>query len=233
MSMLLPHAPARAHTFDGLAQSIVDYALKHARIVTAKRGESITRQGDPARCIYVIREGYTKLVSTSPDGHEVLVGVAGPRDAFGHAAVTEELRDYMVTATALTPVTAACWDRARALAIANEFPEVHQKLDAAMVRNLDLILGRLHLVSEGRVAQRLARALLELADRHGEPDALGIVIAPPLTRKDVASVVGTSLFTASRLLSQWEDDGLVSSSRAHLRILSTEGLRAIADAPSD
>ena len=137
----------------------------------------------------------------------------------------------MVTATALTPVTAACWDRARALAIANEFPEVHQKLDAAMARNLGLVLERLHLVSEGRVAQRLARAVLELAERHGEPDSLGIVIAPPLTRKDVASVVGTSLFTASRLLSQWEDDGLVSSSRAHLRIHSIEGLRAIADAP--
>ncbi len=46
--MLLPDAPPRAHTFDGLAEEIVEYALKHARIVTARRGEIITQQGEPA-----------------------------------------------------------------------------------------------------------------------------------------------------------------------------------------
>ena len=103
MATLLPDAPPRAHTFDGLADEIVEYAMKHAKMVTARRGETITRQGEPARQIFVIRDGYAKMVSTSEDGHDVLVGIVGPRDAFGHAAMAEQQRNYMVTSTALAP----------------------------------------------------------------------------------------------------------------------------------
>ena len=189
MATLLPDT-ARAHTFDGLADEVIAYALNHARTVTARRGEALIRQGEPARQIFVVRDGYTKLVSTSQGGHDVLVGIAGPRDAFGHATMADQQRDYLVTSTALTPLTAAVWDRDKALDIAREFPDVHKKIDAQLMRNLELVL---------------ARALLELAERHGQPDAIGILIAPPMTRQDIAAIVGTTLFTASRLLSEWEN----------------------------
>ncbi len=86
----------------------------------------------------MIREGYAKMVSTSQDGHDVLVGIAGPRDAFGHAAMADQPRNYLVTEhCALTPVTAAAWDRDKARAIAAEFPEVHKRIDAQLARNLE------------------------------------------------------------------------------------------------
>ena len=226
MATLLPDT-ARAHTFDGLSDEVIAYALNHARTATARRGETLTRQGEPARQIFVVRDGYTKLVSTSQGGHDVLVGIAGPRDAFGHATMADQQRDYLVTSTALTPLTAAVWDRDKALDIAREFPDVHKKIDAQLMRNLELVLGRLHAVSEARVSQRLARALLELAERHGQPDAIGILIAPPMTRQDIAAIVGTTLFTASRRLSEWENQGLVESSRARVRVRSLEGLRLL------
>src|SRR5262249_52896109 len=153
---------------------------------------------------YVVRSGYAKLVSTSPDGHEVLVGIAGPRDAFGHAAMAERERDYMVTATALTPMELAIWARAKAHELSAKFPQVHARLDAQLMATLELVLGRLHTVSEGHVPQRLTRALLELAERHGEKQARGIAIMPPLTRQDLAALTGTTLYTVSRLLAEWE-----------------------------
>ena len=226
-----PDPSARAHTFDGLADEVIDYALKHARTVTARRGESLTRQGELAHQIFVVRDGYTKLVSTTGSGQDLLVAVAGPRDAFGHAAVADTLRDYLVTCTALTPLTAAVWDRDKALAIAREFPEVHKRIDAQLVVNLELILSRLHMVTEGRVSQRLARALLELGERHGQKDSLGVLIVPPLTRQDIAAIVGTTLFTASRTLSDWEEQGLVESARARVRLRDVNGLRKVASQP--
>lgn len=84
MALIAPRE--RAHTFDGLAPDVIEHARRHAEIVTARRGEAITRQGEPATRFYVIQTGYAKLVSTSQDGHEILVGIAGPFDAFGHAA---------------------------------------------------------------------------------------------------------------------------------------------------
>jgi CRP/FNR family transcriptional regulator, nitrogen oxide reductase regulator len=228
MATMLPDASTRAHTFDGLAGEIVAYAMKYATTVTACRGETITRQGEPARQIFVIQDGFAKMVSTSEDGHDVLVGIAGPRDAFGHATMADQPRDYMVSSTALCPMTAAVWSREKAMAIAHQFPEVHKRIDAQLMRNLEAVLGRLHTVSEGRVGNRLARALLELGERHGKPDALGVLIVPPMTRQDIAAIVGTTLFTASRLLSEWEDRGLIESSRARVRLRSLEGLRLLA-----
>jgi CRP-like cAMP-binding protein len=227
MALIAPRQ--RAHTFEGLDPEAVEYARQHAQTVTAKRGDALSRQGEPADRFFVVQSGYAKLVSTSPDGNEILVGIVGPRDAIGHAAVAENRRDYLVTSCALTPMTVASWSREKALAIAAEYPDVHKRIDAQLIRNLEAVLGRLHLVSEGKVTQRLARALVELAERHGEPHALGIEIAPPLTRQDIAAIVGTTLFTASRVLSDWEDKGLVESSRAKVRVRSLEGLRAIAE----
>lgn len=221
----------RAHTFDGFADEVIDSALKHARTATARRGESLTRQGEPARQFFVIRDGYAKLVSTSGDGRDLLVAVAGPRDAFGQAATADDQRSDMVTCTALTPLTAAVWDLDKALAIAREFPEVHKTIAAQLVANLDLILSRLHRVTEGRVGQRLARALLELGERHGLKDCLGILIVPPLTRQDIAALVGTTVFTASRTLSDWEARGLVEAARARVRLRNIAGLRQVASEP--
>ena len=231
MPATLPSPSRRISTFDGLSDDVVNYCLEHAALATARRGELLIQQGEPARLVYVIKSGYAKFVSTSPDGHEVLVGIAGPFDVFGQAAATEHLRAYLVTATALTPMELLIWSRAKALELAGKFPEIHSRLDVQMIANLDLVLGRLHTVSEGHVPQRLTRALLELAERHGERQPRGVSINPPLTRQDLAALTGTTLYTVSRLLADWEHRGIVATSRGHVQLLNPEALKDIAESP--
>jgi len=233
MPATLPTPSRRLSTFDGLAEDVVAYCLEHSAMATARRGELLIQQGEPARLVYVIKSGYAKFVSTSPDGHEVLVGIAGPFDVFGQAAATEHLRAYLVTAMALTTMELLLWSRAKALELTEKFPAIHSRLDAQMVANLDLVLGRLHTVSEGHVPQRLTRALLELADRHGQKQPRGVSINPPLTRQDLAALTGTTLYTVSRLLADWEHRGLVATSRGHVQLLDVEALKDIADAPDE
>jgi CRP/FNR family transcriptional regulator, nitrogen oxide reductase regulator len=218
-------------TFHALDEDIVAYCLQHAALASAKRGELLIRQGERATLVYVIRTGYAKLVSMSPDGHEVMVGIVGPRDVFGQAAVVREERDYAVTATALTPMQFAIWSRAKGLELAERFPEIHARLDAQLVQNLGVLLARIHSVSEGRVSRRMARVLLELAARHGEPRPPGIAILPPLTRQDLAALTGTTLYSASRLLADWEHRGVLATSRGNVRIRDVAALTAIAETP--
>jgi CRP-like cAMP-binding protein len=223
--------PVPRHTFDGLDDDLIAYCLEHAALVSWGRGDLLYRQGEPPILVHVIRDGFVKLVSTSADGHEVLVGIAGPRDILGQAALVRDATAYLVTATALTPVGTAVWTREKATELAHQFPEVHRRLDAQLIRNYEILLGRLHTVSEGRVPQRLARALRELGERHGErlPDGT-IRLAPPLTRQDLAAVVGTTLFSASRLLADWEDRGIIRSARARISIVDLDALEELAAA---
>jgi CRP-like cAMP-binding protein len=231
MPATAPHASRPLSTFHGIDADVATYCLEHAAIATAKRGELLIQQGEKARLVYVVRSGYAKMVSMSPDGHEVMVGIVGPRDVFGQAAVMDEERGYLVTATALTGMDMAIWPRAKAMELSKQFPEVHARLDAQLAQNVQILLGRVHTVSEGRVAQRLARVLLELAERHGEPRPPGVAILPPLTRQDLAALTGTTLYSASRMLADWEHKGLLTTSRGSVRIRDVARLTTIAETP--
>ena len=64
-----------------------------------------------------------------------------------------------------------------------------------------------------QVEQRVARAMLRLVQQSGRKTADGIEIDFPITRQDIAEMTGTTLHTVSRLLSRWEDEGLVRGGR--------------------
>jgi CRP-like cAMP-binding protein len=80
-----------------------------------------------------------------------------------------------------------------------------------------------------RVERRVARALLRLAREAGKRTEAGIEIAMPLSRQDVAEMTGTTLYTVSRLLSAWEQDGLVETGRQRVVIKQAHALVKIAE----
>ena len=57
----------------------------------------------------------------------------------------------------------------------------------------------------------------------------GLDIDFPITRQDIADMTGTTLHTVSRVLSAWEDQGLVSGGRQKVRITDPHGLMLIAE----
>jgi CRP-like cAMP-binding protein len=223
-----PQPAARSHTFEGLSEDVVAVCRAHASLVSVKRGHVLIRRGEPARTLYVIRTGYAKVCSISQDGHEIVAAFAGPRDVVGQMAARDSEGSYLVTAVALGPMALASWTREWALDLSARFPAIHERLDAQMVRNTEILLGRLHTVSEGKVPQRLARALVELAERHGRPEGRGISLPLPLTRQSLAGLTGTTLYTVSRIVADWVAAGILESRRAGLRVKRLERLHKLA-----
>ena len=66
------------------------------------------------------------------------------------------------------------------------------------------------------VEQRLASALLRMANQSGRKVENGIEIAFPVTRQNISDMTGTTLHTVSRLLSAWQKQGIVESTRRHI-----------------
>jgi CRP-like cAMP-binding protein len=223
---------ARVLTFNGVPGDVAEYCRRLGRPIVATRGSILAQQGEPARQCFLVRSGYAKVLSTSESGHQVLVGFLGPRDVIGQAAATTWGRTYLATTVATERMELICWTRESALAIAERFPDIQRRLDALLERNLKAVFSRLHTLDEGLVPQRLAGALLELATRHGSADELDVRIKPLVTREDLAALVGTSVYTASRILAEWEKRGLLASRRGRIRLTSLPGLRAIARSSS-
>ncbi|MCX7976575.1 MAG: helix-turn-helix domain-containing protein, partial [Bellilinea sp.] len=57
----------------------------------------------------------------------------------------------------------------------------------------------------------------------------GVEVNLPLSRQDLAEMIGTTLYTVSRTLSQWESKGLIHTSREQIIILYPHGLVKIAE----
>jgi CRP-like cAMP-binding protein len=80
-----------------------------------------------------------------------------------------------------------------------------------------------------KVERRIARTLLRLAAQSGRRVAEGVLIDIPLTRQDIAQMTGTTLFTVSRTLSEWERQGLLSVGRERVVIREPHALVKIAE----
>src|SRR5215831_9548126 len=87
-------------------------------------------------------------------------------------------------------------------------------------------------ISSEQVEQRVAHALLRLAKQAGRKTEAGIEIDFPISRQDVAEMTGTTLHTVSRILSAWEQQGLVEGGRQRIVLRNPHGLFGLAEGQS-
>jgi CRP-like cAMP-binding protein len=180
-------------------------------------------QGATAELLALVQVGHLKLSRINEAGAETLVRFVGPGDCYGAIVLRPDSR-YPVSATAVQPSRVLVWPRRFVMAFAERVPRLRTNLFDEVTRRMSAMLEAAQELATERTAQRVARALLRVAEHGGVPEEGGIRIVHPLTRQEVADLTGTTLFTVSRLMSRWETDGLLRSGRGAVTILDPEGL---------
>jgi CRP-like cAMP-binding protein len=196
-----------------------------------KRRQPLFRQGDPLTGLFLVRVGSVKLSQLGPNGQEFIMRLAGAGDLIAAVAAFDHTELFPVGATALNEVAALFWERSAARRLAGRHLAFAAALTREISRQAQGLQMRLREVATERVPQRLARVLLRLAEQAGVPRQDGVRIDIPLTRQDLAQMTGTTLYTVSRLLSEWTERGIVRTGRARvtLRSLRLLGEMAAAD----
>lgn len=210
---------------DGPALEAVARAARHASV---PRGACFFYQGDRAENFYVLLEGRVRLSQVTAEGHQIVVRFIAPGEAF---AVVATLSNSLapVSAEAVDDCLALAWDGETVAALMKRYPQL-------ALNGLDLLASRVRefqdrlreLVTE-RVERRIARALLRLARQTGRKVEDGVLIDMPLSRQDLAQMTGTTLYTVSRTLKRWDDQGLIEAGRARVLIRDPHGVVAIAE----
>jgi CRP-like cAMP-binding protein len=215
--------------FQDLNENGLRAAAADARLVRTPAGRTFFREGERARVFFVLRRGRVKFTQISPEGHEVILRVIGPGDPLGGVAAFVEDATYPVTARAVDASEAYAWDGARILGLMHHFPVIAINAARMIADRLHELQRRHRELMTERVEQRIARALVRLADDAGRRVEGGVEIDFPLSRQDLAQMTGTTLFTVSRTLSAWQESGLISTGRRRVTIRQPHRLVRIAE----
>ncbi len=212
----------------GLSEPERREVVAQGRERRAGRRETFLRQGQPAEALFLCCAGRVKITQVTEEGAEIILRVVTPGGIFGGFGVLLEA-PYPATAEALEPSTALTWDRPCLERLLERFPRLSRNLTVILARRLREMEDRLREITTERLSQRFARTLLRLARASGRRVPEGVLIDMRLSREELAQLGGTTLFSASRLLSEWRVRGLVGSLKGRLVIRDTHGLVALAD----
>ncbi|NLG98765.1 MAG: Crp/Fnr family transcriptional regulator [Chloroflexi bacterium] len=214
--------------FQGLSEIDLETVLKESREISFEQDSFLFYQDDPAERVFVLKGGRIKLYQLSDDGQQVLMRVMTPGMMFAAISIVEGAT-YPVSAEAAEAGQAIYWSQETILSLIERYPRLAMNAIRVLAGHVREFQNRYRELATERVERRLARTVLRLASQTGRKTDEGVLLDLPLTRQDLAEMSGTTLYTVSRILSQWDSQGLVLAGRERLVIRFPHGLVSIAE----
>ena len=205
---------------DAEAAAALRSSMVEARV---SRGDAIFTEGEPGDRMYVILDGKVKLGQTSTDGRESLLAVLGPGEVFGELSLFDP-GPRTATATAVTDavVIGLGHDNLRPWLAGR--PEVAESLLQALAQRLRRTNEALADLVFADVPGRVAKQLLDLADRFGQPGPDGVLVHHDLTQEELAQLVGASRETVNKALADFAQRGWIEVDQREVTLLDMERL---------
>lgn len=198
----------------------LERAVKPSAVIQS--GTVLFREGEAFGTLYAVRSGFVKTTTFGPDGSEQVLGFHLPGDILGFDAIHSG--HYHVTATTLgsSSVCAVAFNTLSELAAGDA--ALQQRMFSLLSRDITAYMGRL---GDATADQRIAGFLLELSRRFKERgfSARSFVLAMP--RRDIGNYLRLATETVSRVLTRFQNDGLIEVTRREVRLLDLERLQAL------
>ena len=191
---------------------------------TLRRGEVLFNEGDSGDRLYILLTGKVKLGHTSVDGRENLLAVLGPGEVVGELTLFDPgPRSTTATAVATTELLALEHNQLMGLS------DSHPTLAKDMLRALAVRLRRTNIALADLVFSdvpgRVAKALLDLAERFGAPTEDGIHVPHDLTQEELAQLVGASRETINKSLAEFVSRGWIRLEGRAVTLIDVERLK--------
>jgi CRP/FNR family transcriptional regulator len=194
-----------------------------------KRGDMLYRAGEPFKFLYALRTGFFKSYAITEDGREQVTGFPMAGEVIGMDGIENERHRLNVEALEDCEVCVIPFSRledasTRIRALQHQF---FRLLSREIVRDQ----GVMTLLGTMRAEERVAAFLLNLSHRFV---ALGYAASEfnlRMTREDIGSYLGLKLETISRMLSKFQQWGLINIQQKNVRILDVNGLKDVMGQP--
>lgn len=228
-------AVATLPCFQGLKLEAQDLegVRKKAQRVGYPPGAVLFVEGEPCDRFFILRSGRVRLFKTSSDGREQLLRVMRGGDFFCVVPMLEG-GGYPVTAQALERTEAVVFpSQAFAEHVLGELPPLARKMIHALCRRIMDLSALVEALSFQDVRRRVARTLLNHAERHGVPQPSGyVVLTQRITHQQLASSAGTVREVVTRVLARFREQKVILVANRRIQAVDPKGLHRVLESGS-
>ncbi len=203
--------------FTGLPSSACSEILSAARPRDYMCRQVIFFAGDPVTETLLLIDGRAKLTQLGESGTEVILRLIAPGDVIGELGLAPGSR-HSSTAQALQDCKVLVWGASAFEATLERFPILQRNAKRILVRQLDQLERRFCEIATEMASPRLAHALVRLLDQIGHKVNSHVEIN--VSQEALAQMTAMTSYTVSRLLTNWESQGLLRVRREVIEIHS-------------
>lgn len=209
--------------FQGLSDGDLEKLSQIAIHQRHKKGNRIFCDGEDGKGFFVVARGQVKVYKMSPEGKEVILHVCGPGDQFGQAAIFGS-RKYPAWAESLCECDLLLFPEEPFLALIKEDPHIAISIFYDLSLKLRQLTSQIESLALKEVPGRLASYLIYLAEEQKNPGAVTL----DTSKYQLASMLGTTPETLSRILSDMADRELIRVDRRDITLLNHDLLIQLA-----
>jgi CRP-like cAMP-binding protein len=193
----------------------------------AEEGSYYFQEQDPATYLYILNHGRIKLCQVTVDGQQVALRMIVPGQMFGGIAILKPDSVYPASALVMEDSQALAFEGNALRKLSEKDPALSVNMMQLMTIYIAEMQTRFREVTTERVERRVARTILRLAAAAGSKVDNGVEVS--ISRQDVAEMTGTTIFSVSRILSDWERQGLIEAGRERVVIRNPHELVRISE----
>ncbi|HLO75556.1 MAG TPA: Crp/Fnr family transcriptional regulator [Magnetospirillum sp.] len=211
--------------FEGVPPDQLEALAVRSTVVSLSAREMLFSKGDTGNLLYLVVRGMIRVGVVSADGREVTYALVGPGHLFGEIAVLDN-GPRTADASAIEASELLAIERRHVLTLLAQNPECTLRLISVLcqrIRQADQLLEDIFFLS---LPSRLAKQLLVLSDIIGQKAPPGAPVTIRMSQQAVADHMGISRESVNKVLSKWEQAGLVSLWRGQITIHDRERLDA-------
>ncbi len=205
--------------FHGLAENELNKLIGIVQEKSYQKEELIFNEGDVGSGFYVVKAGQVKIFKLSLDGKQQILHMYGPGKAFGEVPVFSG-KNFPANALAVSKATVLFFPRAQFIRLISENPSLSLNMLAELSRRLREFTIMVENLALKEVPARMASCFLDLSREQKNAEKITL----PMTKGQLAELVGTTPETISRVFGKMTNEGLIEVSNRDIKLLDPDGL---------
>jgi CRP-like cAMP-binding protein len=201
-----------------LSDEEIEKLSSNCALVNFRKGDSVFKQGTFSTNVAYLRKGLAKIHIAGPYHEQIVRLVKAPCYLALPTTFGDKINQYSVTVIEKAEVCYIDIDVFRFLLSRN--PDFSYEILIDLCRNELEVFYRCANRTQKQVRGKIADVLLEMADKIYNSDEFIL----PVTQEEIGNLVDSSRESVSRVLTEFEKDGLVRISGKNVEILKKDSL---------